>query len=185
MAAKNDRLNHTRHRKIVKQVVQTTPRWLVKSEPSTFSWQDLLRAPNQTTCWDGVRNYQARNYLRDGFQLGDFVFFYQSCTRPLAIVGTMRVVRVGYADPTQYDPGHTAFDPASRPDAPRWMAVDLQADTTFTRQVTLEMLREEPACAQMPLLQRGTRLSVQPVSRAAASCILRLADGRAAARPGG
>lgn len=149
--------------------------WLVKSEPSTFSWQDLLRSPQQTTCWDGVRNYQARNFLRDGCRRGDLVFFYQSCAKPLAIVGTMRVVREAYADPSQYDPRHDGFDPASKPDGPRWVAIDVQAEQSFDRLVTLDMLRKEPSCAQMPLLQRGTRLSVQPVAPAAASTIIRLA----------
>lgn len=149
--------------------------WLVKSEPSAFSWGDLLRSAHRTTRWDGVRNYQARNYLRDGFKCGDLVFFYQSCTKPLAIVGTMRVVRQSYADPTQHDPHHKAFDPASNACAPRWVAVDVQAEQFFARPVTLQMLRQEPACAQMPLLQRGTRLSVQPVSPTAAARVLHLA----------
>lgn len=146
--------------------------WLVKSEPFAFSWQDLLASPRKTTTWDGVRNYQARNFLRDGFSLGDLVFFYQSCTKPLAIVGTMRVVREAFADPTQFDAKHDGFDSKSQPSKPRWLAVGLRAETSFCAPVTLSRLRDAPACKEMCLLKKGSRLSVQPVPPNAARWIL-------------
>lgn len=145
--------------------------WLVKSEPEAFSWQDLATAPKQTTCWDGVRNYQARNNLRDGMRLGERVLFYQSCTVPLGIVGTMVVVREGYPDPTQFDPAHVGFDPASPPNAPRWFAVDLKLERKFARVVTLAEMRGAPQLEGMPLLQKGSRLSVQPVGTSAFAAI--------------
>lgn len=151
--------------------------WLVKSEPNCFSWQDLLDAPRQTTCWDGVRNYQARNFLRDGMCLGDFVFFYQSCAKPLAVVGCMRVVKQAYPDPSQFMPDHDAFDAGSTTDAPRWFAVDMQAEQTLPKLVTLAQMRTHPDCAQLALLQKGTRLSVIPVDKAAAHAILAMAAG--------
>ena len=142
-------------------------RWLVKSEPEAFGWADLLGAPGRTTCWDGVRNYQARNMLRDELAVDDEVLFYQSCTVPLGVVGTMRVVRAGYPDPTQFDPRHPGFDPRSFADAPRWFAVDVRHQQSFGRVVTLAELRDEPLLTQLPLLRKGNRLSVQPVPMAA------------------
>lgn len=149
--------------------------WLVKSEPEAFGWGDLLRAPRRTTCWDGVRNYQARNLLRDELAVGDAVLFYQSCTVPLGVVGTMRVVRPGYPDPTQFDPRHPGHDPNSRREAPRWYAVDVRHETSFARVVTLAELRHEPALAELPLLRKGSRLSVQPVALAAFRHIVAMA----------
>ncbi|MDQ6633609.1 MAG: EVE domain-containing protein [Gemmatimonadota bacterium] len=139
--------------------------WLVKSEPNTFSFDDLLASPKRTTRWDGVRNYQARNLMRDGMKRGDLVFFYHSSTEPTAIVGVAEVAREAYPDPTALDPKHAHFDPKSRADAPSWMMVDLRAVEPFARPVTLAELKGTKGLERMVLLQKGSRLSVQPVSQ--------------------
>jgi predicted RNA-binding protein with PUA-like domain len=138
--------------------------WLVKSEPDSFSFTDLLASPNRTTCWDGVRNYQARNFMRDDMKRGDLVFFYHSSTDPAAIVGVAEVVREAYADHTAFDAGHAHFDPKSRADAPTWMMVDLRAVEPLARPLTLADLRGVAGLEKMALLQKGSRLSVQPVT---------------------
>jgi predicted RNA-binding protein with PUA-like domain len=138
--------------------------WLMKSEPGVFSIDDLSRAKDATTRWDGVRNYQARNFLRNDITVGDGVLFYHSSAEPPAVAGTARVVRAGYPDPTQFDPRDAHFDGDSSRDDPRWFAVDIKFESKFARQVTLPELRETGALAKMMLLQRGSRLSVQPVS---------------------
>jgi predicted RNA-binding protein with PUA-like domain len=140
--------------------------WLMKSEPGSFSWTDLEREPRQTTCWDGVRNYQARNLLRDEIQVGDGVLFYHSSADPTAVVGTAKVVRAGYPDPSQFDRRSRYHDPKSSKDAPRWYAVDIRAEKALARPVTLEAMRATPALKKMRLLQRGNRLSVLPVTAA-------------------
>jgi predicted RNA-binding protein with PUA-like domain len=140
--------------------------WLMKSEPETFSWDDLCREPRQTTCWDGVRNYQARNILRDDVRVGDGVLFYHSNADPKAVVGIARVVRAGYPDPSQFDRRSPYHDPKSPEDDPRWYAVDVRAEKTLKRPVTLETMRATPALGEMRLLQRGNRLSVTPVTAA-------------------
>jgi predicted RNA-binding protein with PUA-like domain len=142
----------------------TAPRyWLVKSEPETFSWTDLWKAPKRTTTWDGVRNYQARNLLRE-MRKGDLVFFYHSSTDPTAIVGICEVAREAYPDPTQFDETSDYFDARSDPKEPRWYMVDLRAREPLRRPVTLGELRGTPGLERMTLLQKGSRLSVQPVS---------------------
>ena len=139
--------------------------WLMKTEPGTFSWDDLLREPGQTTPWDGVRNYQARNFLRDQIQVGDAVLFYHSSTDLPAAVGAAKVVKAGYPDPTQFDRKSKYHDPKSNRD-PRWFVVDIKADKAFKRPVTLKEMREKPGLEKMKLIQRGMRLSVQPVTAA-------------------
>ena len=138
--------------------------WLMKSEPEAFSIQDLARAPRQTTSWDGVRNYQARNLLRDDLKVGDGVLFYHSSVDPPGVVGTAEVVRAGYPDATQFDPRSGHHDPDARPDQPRWYVVDVKYGQTFARPVTLPELRQTSALSDMVLLRKGSRLSVQPVS---------------------
>jgi predicted RNA-binding protein with PUA-like domain len=150
--------------------------WLLKNEPDCFSIQDLSRAPQQTTCWDGVRNYQARNFLRDSIKRGDRVFFYHSNAEPSAIVGTATVVREAYADHTAWDPQNDHFDPAASPENPIWQMVDIQLEQIFDRPIPLEELRDVKELAGMELLRRGSRLSVQPVSAAHFAVILRLAQ---------
>jgi predicted RNA-binding protein with PUA-like domain len=136
--------------------------WLVKSEPAVFSFDDLLRAPSCTTCWDGVRNFAARNFLRDGMKIGDRVFFYHSMADPQAIAGICEVVREGYPDHTALDPKHPHYDSESNPAAPQWYMVDLRAVAQFTRPVTLPEIKARKELADMPLLRIG-RLSVTPV----------------------
>ncbi len=139
--------------------------WVVKSEPTTFSFDDLAAAPNKTTHWDGVRNLVARNFLRDGMKLGDRVFFYHSSTSPQAIVGICEVTREGYPDATALDRMHAGFDPKSKPDSPTWYAVDLKAVAPLPRPVTLAQIKQTPELGQMALVRIG-RLSVSPVSPA-------------------
>jgi predicted RNA-binding protein with PUA-like domain len=138
----------------------------MKSEPDVFSIDDLAKAKNQTTGWDGVRNYQARNLLRDEIAVGDGVLFYHSSVDPPAVAGLARVVRAGYPDPTQFDPKSDYYDKDSPRDAPRWFSVDIAFDRRLARPVTLPELRDESALAEMVLLRRGSRLSVQPVTPA-------------------
>jgi predicted RNA-binding protein with PUA-like domain len=137
--------------------------WLVKSEPETFSFDDLLHAPNRTTCWDGVRNFAARNFLRDGMRLGDRVLFYHSLAGAQAIVGICEVAREGYPDHTALDPKHAHYDPGSNPDAPQWYMVDVRAVAQFTKPVTLPDIKARKELSEMALLRIG-RLSVTPVT---------------------
>ena len=153
--------------------------WLVKSEPEAFSWDDLEASPERTTCWDGVRNYQARNFMRDGMRAGDLVLFYHSNAEPPAAIGVCEVVREAYPDHTAFDASDAHFDEKSRPDEPTWMMVDLRALERFARPVTLPLLREEPGLAGLELLRRGSRLSVQPVEAVHWDVIVRLGRGKA------
>jgi predicted RNA-binding protein with PUA-like domain len=148
--------------------------WLMKSEPNVFSIDDLAKARDKTTRWDGVRNYQARNLLRDEIAVGDGVLFYHSSADPPAVAGTARVVRAGYPDPTQFDRSDSHHDPDSSPDDPRWYAVDIQFESKLRRVVPLPELRAAPALAEMVLLKRGSRLSVQPVTAAEWKQILKM-----------
>jgi predicted RNA-binding protein with PUA-like domain len=150
--------------------------WLMKSEPDVFSIDDLAGARNATTGWDGVRNYQARNLLRDEIAVGDSVLFYHSSVDPPGVAGLARVVRAGYPDPTQFDPKSDYYDKDSPRDAPRWFSVDIAFDRKLARPVTLPELRDEPALADMVLLRRGSRLSVQPVTPAEWKRIVAMGD---------
>ena len=138
--------------------------WLVKSEPATFSFDDLLAKPGRTTGWDGVRNFQARNFMRDEMKKGDLAFFYHSSADPTAIVGVAEVVREGYPDPTALDPNDPHHDPRSKSESPSWYMVDLRAIEPMKRPLTLTELRSVKGLEKMVLLQKGSRLSVQPVS---------------------
>jgi predicted RNA-binding protein with PUA-like domain len=138
--------------------------WLVKSEPGVFSFDDLVASPNSTTGWDGVRNYQARNSMRDDMKKGDLVLFYHSSTEPNAIVGIAEVVRESYPDHTALDPKDAHYDAKSKADAPTWMMVDIRAREPLPRPVTLTELRGVKGLEKMVLLQKGSRLSVQPVT---------------------
>jgi predicted RNA-binding protein with PUA-like domain len=148
--------------------------WLVKSEPDVFSFDDLVSAPTKTTVWDGVRNFAARNFLRDGMKVGDRVFFYHSMGKPQAIVGICEVVRAGYADPSAFDPKHYAYDEGSDPASPVWYAVDLRAVEPLPRPVTLAEIKAAPALAGMALVRIG-RLSVTPVTAGEWEAILAIA----------
>jgi predicted RNA-binding protein with PUA-like domain len=151
--------------------------WLVKSEPEVFSFDDLLASPGRTTCWDGVRNYQARNSMRDGMRLGDLVFFYHSNAEPNAIVGVCEVVREAYPDHTALDPADPHYDPKSRADEPTWLMVDLRAVEPLARPVPLGELRGAKGLEKMALLQKGSRLSVQPVSAKEWETVIKLSRG--------
>lgn len=151
--------------------------WLVKSEPGCFSIDDLIDAPQQTTFWDGVRNYQARNTLRDSMQKGDYVLFYHSNADPAAVVGVAQVARSGYPDYTAFDPKSDHYDPKSKPDQPTWYMVDVQFVEKFNTPLSLEVLKKVEKLAKMALLQKGSRLSVQPVGPAEFETIVEM--GRA------
>ena len=137
--------------------------WLVKTEPDCFSIQDWSKVPKRTTCWNGVRNYQARNFMRDGMKRGDRVLVYHSSANPPHVAGIARVVREAYPDHTSWDPKDDHFDPKSTKENPRWFMVDLQLETIFDSPLALDQLRKLPELKQMELLRRGSRLSVQPV----------------------
>ena len=150
--------------------------WLMKSEPSTFSVDDLAAAPRKTTCWDGVRNYQARNFMRDQMRRGDLAFFYHSnCEQP-GIAGIVKIVKEGYPDHTAFDASDPHFDADSDPAKPRWYMVDVQLQRKFRRHVTLATLREheKKSLRGLALLARGNRLSITPVSDAHWQFILSL-----------
>ena len=139
--------------------------WLFKSEPKAYSYADLLSEPDHTAEWDGIRNYQVRNFLRDEMRVGEGVLFYHSNAKPLAVVGKAVVVREGYPDYTAWDPTSEHPDPKSTPDHPIWYMVDIKADGEFPHPVTLENLRQVPGLEKMVLLRRGSRLSIQPVTQ--------------------
>ncbi len=136
--------------------------WLMKSEPDEVSIDDALAAPKATVPWTGVRNYQARNFMRDGMQVGDGVLFYHSSCPEPGIAGIARVVSGTRPDPTQFDPESPYYDPKSKPEDPRWLLLDVQAERK-TRLLGLPELRADPALADLRILQRGNRLSITPV----------------------
>ena len=148
--------------------------WLMKSEPDVFSIDDLASRPDQTEPWDGVRNYQARNMMRDQMKVGDQVFFYHSNTQPPGIVGIAEVVREGYPDHTAFDPEDPHYDPKSDPDKPRWSMVDVRFVRKLSRTITLAELKEQPELDGLPLIRKGNRLSVMPVDKAHWDFILTL-----------
>jgi predicted RNA-binding protein with PUA-like domain len=149
--------------------------WLIKSEPGTFSIDDLAARPNRTEHWDGVRNYQARNMMRDRMKAGDQVFFYHSNAAPPGIVAIAEVVREGYPDFTAFDPESKHYDPKSDPDNPRWYMVDIRLVRRLRRMITLtELKRHEHALGDFALLRRGNRLSIMPVTPAQWALISRL-----------
>ncbi len=152
--------------------------WLMKTEPTTYSIEDLEKESDQTTCWEGVRNYQARNLLRDEIKQGDRVLFYHSACKVPAVVGTAVVSRDGYPDSHAFDKRSKYFDAKSNPDKPTWYMVDVTLDTKFETPVTLAQLREEKSLSEMVLLQKGSRLSVQPVKKKEFDRVLKLAGAK-------
>lgn len=148
--------------------------WLFKSEPDVFGIDHLKDMPKQTDHWDGIRNYQARNLLRDDIKKGDQVFFYHSNCKQPAIVGVMKVTREGYPDHTAFDPQEHYYDAKSDPDNPRWYMVDVKYMRDFKRPVTLNELKLQPELDGMTLLRRGNRLSVMPVTKEQWDYILQL-----------
>ncbi|AMV32433.1 EVE domain protein [Pirellula sp. SH-Sr6A] len=139
--------------------------WLMKTEPDVFSIDDLKNSPNQSTCWDGVRNYQARNFMRDDMRIGDKVLVYHSNAEPSCVVGIATICREAYPDHTAWDPTDPHFDPKTDPANPRWMMVDIRYESKFNVPQSLAMLRELSELSAMELLRKGSRLSVQPVRK--------------------
>jgi predicted RNA-binding protein with PUA-like domain len=149
--------------------------WLMKCEPEAYTINDLEREGR--TSWEGVRNFQARNFMRDQMQVGDKVLFYASNAAPSGVTGLAEVVREGYPDPTAWTPGHDYFDPGSTPDAPTWFMVDIGFVERFPRTVSLETLKQTPGLEEMMVTRKGSRLSVQPVTRAEYGIVARLGRG--------
>ena len=147
--------------------------WLLKTEPDVFSFSDLLAAPARTTLWEGVRNYQARNFMRE-VRVGDAALVYHSSTRPTGVAGLAEVVREAYPDPTQFDEQSPYYDAKASRDAPRWDAVNVRGVAALPRFVPLAELRTEPELQSLKILQRGNRLSVTPLTEREFRVILRL-----------
>lgn len=148
--------------------------WLMKSEPDAFGIDDLKRRPAQTEPWDGVRNYQVRNMMRDDMQVGDLAFFYHSSCAVPGIAGIMKIVRAGYPDVSAFDPRGKHHDPKGTPDNPRWFRVDVRYVRKFKRLISLAELKAHPELRGLALLQRGNRLSIMPLSAAQWKFILSL-----------
>lgn len=149
--------------------------WLMKSEADCFSIHDLAKSPKQTTYWDGVRNYQARNFMRDQMKIGDEVLFYHSNAEPSAVAGTAVIVAEAYPDHTQFIKTEQHYDPKSKPDNPAWLMVDIKLQSIFAEPIGLDALRTVPALKDMELLRRGSRLSVMPVTKAEFDTIVKMA----------
>lgn len=147
--------------------------WLMKTEPEVYSIDDLKR--DGSTCWDGVRNYQARNFIRDDMQVGDEVLIYHSNAQPPGIAGLATISRAAYPDASAFDPGDDHFDPKSRKETPTWMMVDVKFARRFPRVIGLDELKADPGLAKMLVVQRGQRLSVQPVEAEHFQTILKMA----------
>ena len=139
--------------------------WLMKSEPDVFGIDDLKSRPDKTEPWDGIRNYQARNMIRDDMKKGDLAFFYHSNAKEIGIVGIMKIVKAGYPDHTAFDPTGKYYDPKSNPDNPRWYMVDVKFVRKFKRVITLDELKQHAdALDDMATLRKGNRLSINPVT---------------------
>jgi len=149
--------------------------WLMKTEPDCFSIDDLAASPDQTTYWDGVRNYQARNFMRDEMKLGDKVLVYHSNAKPPGVVGVAEIVRESYPDHTSWDPNDKHYDPKSTAENPRWFMVDIQFEKKFPELLSLDTLRDHASLEKMELLRKGSRLSVQPVGKDEFNYIVKLA----------
>ena len=150
--------------------------WLIKSEPSCFSIDDLCASPNQTSPWDGVRNYQARNFMRNDMTIGDELFFYHSNCNPPGIVGIAEVVSEAYVDYTAFDPNSDHPDASSTPEKPRWFMIDVRFKQKFSHLLSLETLKQHPFLSNMPLVRKGNRLSVLPVTAEEWAFILEMAE---------
>ena len=144
--------------------------WLMKSEPNAFSIDDLKRV--KTEPWDGVRNYQVRNMMRDQMRVGDFAFFYHSNCKVPGIVGTMKIVKTGYPDYTAWDKHNEHYDPKSTPDNPRWFMVDVQFKEKFNDVIALTQLKANAALADLPIVKKGNRLSIVPINQTQWDAIL-------------
>lgn len=152
--------------------------WLFKSEPNVFSLEDLKNSPKKTSFWEGVRNYQARNFLRDEIQKDDLVLFYHSRVEPIGVVGIAIVTKSGYPDPYAFDPQHKYFDPKSKKEKPTWYGVDVKFREEFPRCVTLKEIKAHKGLADMMVAQKGARLSIQPVKEKEFEIIRKLANSQ-------
>lgn len=139
--------------------------WLFKSEPDVFSIEDLKKSKNGTASWEGVRNYQARNFLRDDVKKGDLVLFYHSSVEPMAVAGVCEVVKEGYIDHFAFDKKSDYFDPKSKADKPQWYMVDVKFKSMFKKPITLKEIKSYKELANMRLIQKGGRLSIQPITK--------------------
>ncbi len=139
--------------------------WLMKSEPDVFGIDHLMHCENQTDSWDGIRNYQARNFMRDDMKIGDQIFFYHSNCKEPGIVGIMQVVKESYCDHTALNKNSKYYDAKSTKDNPRWFMVDVKFLRKFKRIVTLKQMRSDAVLSDMQLLQKGNRLSILPVAK--------------------
>ncbi len=149
----------------------------MKSEPDVYGFDHLMAAPQQTDMWDGIRNYQARNFLRDSMAVGDKVLFYHSNTKLPGVVGIAEIVSEAYPDPTQFDPNEKYYDAKSTQDNPRWLVRDIKAIQKLNNYISLQRIKDEPKLADMRLVQRGNRLSIMPVEKKEFEFILALGEG--------
>ena len=152
--------------------------WLMKSEPDVFGIDHLIEMPNKTEHWDGIRNYQARNFMRDDMNIGDQVLFYHSNADKIGVVGVMEVVSEAYPDHTQFDPKSKYYDAKSKEDNPRWIMVDVKFKEKFNDVVTLKELKEVPELSELRLIQKGNRLSILPVEKNEFDVIVELGRNR-------
>lgn len=150
--------------------------WLFKTEPSELSIETLSQRGTKGAPWEGVRNYQARNMLRDQVQLDDRVFIYHSSCAHIGIAGIARVIRAAYPDPTQFDKSSIYFDEASTRENPRWIAVDVRHEQTFAQLIPLQALKANPALTELAVVKKGSRLSVSPVAAAEWKAVLKMAE---------
>ena len=139
--------------------------WLFKSEPNAYSFTDLMNEPDGWAEWDGVRNYQARNYMRDDMKVGDGILFYHSAVKPMAVVGVASIVKEGYDDFHGLDPNDDHYDPKATPENPIWSMVDIHGERALAQPITLEEIRANPKLKDMLLIRKGMRLSIQPVTK--------------------
>lgn len=159
-------------------MAKTSNYWLFKSEPNVYSIEDLADETGQTTTWEGVRNYQVRNMLRDDIKPGDGVLFYHSRIEPMCIAGTARVVKEGYPDHFAFQEDHRYFDAKSNPEEPRWYMVDVKLVQIFETPVTRDMLRGNSTTAEMKVMSKGSRLSITPVTASEWKAVHKLAGAR-------
>ncbi len=149
--------------------------WLFKSEPEVFSIDDLRSSPDHTAAWDGVRNYQARNFLRDQVKVGDELLFYHSSTKDTGVAGTAGVVKAAHPDNSAFDPHNDYYDPKASPNSPIWFSVDVRFKQKFRRLISLAELKSNPELSNMRVCQKGSRLSIQPVTSEEWKVILAMA----------
>lgn len=150
--------------------------WLFKSEPDVFSIEDLKKSKNRTASWEGVRNYQARNFLRDDVKKGDLVLFYHSSVEPMAVAGTAVVVKEGYVDHFAFEKKSDYYDPKSKTDKPQWYMVDVKFQSQFKNPVTLKAIKTYKELSNMRLIQKGGRLSIQPITKEEFDFIVKLGN---------